>query len=159
MGSVRAWKQRVAEKFYPPVVLRAVSDCQRNQQEMKLPRLKKRKDFVQIAQKGKRYVTDAFILQYLYRMQPPSYDLKVLPPKNKDGLEDWRIGFTVTKKIGSAVVRNRVRRRLRAAADLMMPNHSHTKIDYVLIARDQAKSLPFIKIATDLKKVLESIQP
>jgi ribonuclease P protein component len=159
MDSVRAWKQLAAERFYPHVALKAGSGCQHKHLSMKLPRLKKRKDFIQIAQKGKRHVTDAFILQYLWKIQPPAADLAGLPAKETGALGDWRIGFTVTKKIGSAVIRNRVRRRLRAAADLMMPKYGHAGIDYVMIARDQAKSLSFIKMAADLKKVLGFIQP
>jgi ribonuclease P protein component len=65
-------------------------------------------------------------------------------------VDDPRFGFTVTKKIGGAVVRNRVRRRLKEAvralpAGLARPGH-----DYVLIARAGASSCPFRLLQRDL---------
>lgn len=59
------------------------------------------------------------------------------------------IGFTVTKKIGNAPARNRIKRRLRAVAaacaDDFHPGH-----DYVLLARREALSLPYAKLVADL---------
>jgi len=64
-----------------------------------------------------------------------------------------RIGFTVSKKVGSAVERNRVRRRLRevvrAAADLTRPGH-----DYVLIGRRAGLGAPFAGMVEDFKGAL-----
>lgn len=46
-----------------------------------------------------------------------------------------RIGFTVTKKIGNAVVRNRMKRRFRALARELLPTHGTAGADHVLIGR------------------------
>ncbi|OYW82885.1 MAG: ribonuclease P protein component [Asticcacaulis sp. 32-58-5] len=53
----------------------------------------------------------------------------------EDGSDDIRVGFTATKKVGGAVVRNRAKRRLRAAAQQLIPELGVAGHDYVLIAR------------------------
>ncbi|TGQ74352.1 MAG: ribonuclease P protein component [Mesorhizobium sp.] len=63
-----------------------------------------------------------------------------------------RVGYTVTKKVGNAVVRNRVRRRLREAvrthaADDMKPGN-----DYVIVGRDDALSAPFGQLKAELSR-------
>ena len=59
------------------------------------------------------------------------------------------VGFTVTKKVGNAPERSRIKRRLRAAAaacaDDFRANH-----DYVLLARREALGLPFTRLVADL---------
>lgn len=62
-----------------------------------------------------------------------------------------RFGFTVTKKLGNAVVRNRIRRRLKAAVGLLASTHARPGHDYVLIARSPA----LVRAFADLKKELE----
>ena len=68
-----------------------------------------------------------------------------------------RIGFTVTKKVGNAVVRNRIRRRLREvvrlnATSCVQPNH-----DYVLIAREAALHSAFSFLVKDFQKNMENV--
>lgn len=67
-----------------------------------------------------------------------------------------RLGITVTKKIGNAVVRNRIKRRLRAAGREILPLHGQAGHDYVLIARTAAKTLPFAILLDDLQQALVS---
>jgi len=66
-----------------------------------------------------------------------------------------RIGFTATKKLGNAVTRNRVKRRLRAAADLVAPQHAKIGHDYVLIGRAKTAKTPFDTLLQDLERALE----
>ena len=101
-----------------------------------LPVIKRRQDFV-AAQGGKKFVTSCFVLQAHKRK-----------PGHPAG-DESRVGFTVTKKMGNAVARNRIRRRLREAlrrADLpVRPGH-----DYVLIARGKALTCEFNQLARDI---------
>lgn len=66
------------------------------------------------------------------------------------------VGFTVTKKVGNSPERNRMKRRLRAAAaacaDDFRPGH-----DYVLLARREALSLPFAKMIKDLNGLIAKV--
>ena len=102
-------------------------------------RLRKRADFVRAAN-GARMTARAFALQARKR--------------EGDDRDGARIGFTVTKKVGNSVVRNRIRRRLREAvrlgqALLLRPDH-----DYVLIARREALSMDFRALGHELERTL-----
>ena len=66
-----------------------------------------------------------------------------------------RAGFTVSKKVGNAVVRNRARRRLREAARLAMPELAVPSADHVFIARRQDAELPFDELLAITRKALE----
>ena len=63
-----------------------------------------------------------------------------------------RFGFTVTKKLGNAVKRNRIRRRLKAAIGELAPASARAGYDYVVVARSAAFDRPFSEILTDLSK-------
>ena len=64
------------------------------------------------------------------------------------------IGFTATKRIGNAVVRNRAKRRLREAARLLLPEHGRAGHDYVFIARQGAAERPWPRLLDDVKSAL-----
>ena len=66
-----------------------------------------------------------------------------------------RLGFTVTKKIGNAVVRNRTRRRLQEAARLWLAEHPVAGVDLVLIGREGTCRRDFRKLQDDLRRALE----
>ena len=65
-----------------------------------------------------------------------------------------RIGFTVTKKLGNAVVRNRIRRRLREASREVFPRFAVPGRDYILIARKAAYDRNYQAILDDMKRAL-----
>lgn len=65
-----------------------------------------------------------------------------------------RVGFTVTKKVGNAVVRNRVRRRLKEAARLLLAERPLTGADLVLIGRDPARRCSFGSLQDDLRRAI-----
>ncbi len=65
-----------------------------------------------------------------------------------------RLGLTVTKKLGGAVVRNRIRRRLRAAAREVFPHAAHAGLDYVLVARQAAYDRNYDALLDDMKRAL-----
>ncbi|MGE0630649.1 MAG: ribonuclease P protein component [Hyphomicrobiaceae bacterium] len=68
-----------------------------------------------------------------------------------------RFGFTVTKKLGGAVVRNRIRRRLRAAVSTIAPASARDDFDYVLIAREAAFERPFAQLLADLERAFSRV--
>lgn len=68
-----------------------------------------------------------------------------------------RAGFTATKKIGGAVVRNRAKRRLREAARLLLPLHGRPGSDYVFIARALTVSRPWPALLDDMESALISL--
>jgi len=65
-----------------------------------------------------------------------------------------RAGFTATKKIGNAVVRNRAKRRLREAARLLLPLHGRPGVDYVFIARAATPDRAWSALLDDVKTAL-----
>lgn len=65
-----------------------------------------------------------------------------------------RLGLTVTKKLGGAVVRNRIRRRLRAAAREVFPHAARPGMDYVLVARQAAYDRNYDALLDDMKRAL-----
>jgi ribonuclease P protein component len=70
---------------------------------------------------------------------------------------DVRIGFTVTRKVGGAVVRNRTKRRLRAAVETVMPTHAAPGRDYVVIGRARTNARPFSELVGDLVTAMQKL--
>jgi ribonuclease P protein component len=70
-----------------------------------------------------------------------------------------RVGFTATKRIGNAVIRNRAKRRLREAARQLVPSEGLAGCDYVLIARDETASAPWGALLDDLRSALIRLRP
>jgi ribonuclease P protein component len=103
--------------------------------------LKRRAAFKAVAG-GRRVSRQGFILQAL-----AAGDEADRPP---------RFGFTVTKKIGNAVVRNRIRRRLREAVR-RAEGSAAAATDYVLVARRAALTLQFDRLVTDLVSGFEAL--
>tara|TARA_S200000501_G_scaffold352556_1_gene371503 strand:- start:303 stop:653 length:351 start_codon:yes stop_codon:yes gene_type:complete len=112
----------------------------------RVPRLKKRKEFVHVARKGRKWAVPGLVLQ--------SFDRQNDPENAPIGA---RVGFTVTKKIGTAVKRNRVRRRLKAAAAAVMPSNAEKNTDYVLIGRAGTLKRPFEFLVEDLKVAMQKL--
>ena len=100
-------------------------------------KLKKPKDFVRAAKSGISIPTRSIVIQAVLR-----------PEETAQGA---RIGYTTTKKIGKAVVRNRCRRRLRAAAALCFGKLALPNADYVLIARYSTAGVDFKELCRDLQ--------
>jgi ribonuclease P protein component len=98
--------------------------------------LKRRAEFLRI-RGGARWSTAAFVLE--------------TKPREGNAAGEARFGFTVTKQLGKAVTRNRIRRRLREAVRLLAPGHGKPGHDYVLIARLPALDRPFADLSRDLE--------
>ena len=78
----------------------------------------------------------------------------LLVRQRDDGSAVMRAGFTVTKKVGNSVIRNRLKRRLREIVHLVLPAHGHPGADHVLIGRDAGLSREFAVLQADLEKAL-----
>jgi ribonuclease P protein component len=115
----------------------------RPQEAQRLITLKKRADFV-AANGGKRATTPGFVLLVRDRQDA---DLAV------------RVGFTVTKKIGGAVVRNRMKRRFRALAREIVPAKGFPGADHVMIGRAKGIERDFTLLRTELIGALEQLHP
>lgn len=98
-------------------------------------RLRKRADFLAAA-KGSRFHGKAFSLQDLARVDA----------------DPARAGFTVTKKVGRATKRNRIRRRLKEALRLMPDQPARPGHDYVFVARIDALTMGFAAIQNEISR-------
>ncbi len=75
--------------------------------------------------------------------------------RHADEAEGIRVGFTCSKKVGNAVARNRAKRRLRAAAQIVVPATGRDGWDYVLIGKAGATARrPFEALVSDLEEAL-----
>lgn len=109
--------------------------------KVKVSRLLKRADFLRLS-RGRRWSAPGLVLQ----MAPA--------PEPSDAL---RVGFTATKKLGGAVARNRVKRRLREAARTVLPLLGEKGHDYVLVGREATAERPFVALVDDLKQALRKV--
>ncbi len=79
----------------------------------------------------------------------------VVQARDRNDDEDTvRAGFTATKKIGNAVIRNRAKRRLREAARQLLPDHGRPGHDYVFVARAVTPEAPWQGLLDDVKAAL-----
>jgi ribonuclease P protein component len=74
-----------------------------------------------------------------------------------DGDPLMRLGITVTRKIGGAVVRNRMKRRFRALARELLPESGIAGADHVLIGRGGGIERPFDQLRDELGKALAKL--
>ena len=100
--------------------------------------IKKRRDFLAMRDADKAQV-------------PSFLMLARANPENGPGV---RLGLTTTKKLGGAVIRNRIRRRLRAAAREVFPQSATPGTDYVLVARKAAYERNYPALLDDMKRAL-----
>lgn len=107
----------------------------------KLAILKRRADFLRVAATRLRAVTPGLILQ--------------AAPGLTGGAIG--IGFTATRKLGGAVVRNRAKRRLRAVAAGVLAKRGRPGTDYVLIARRDTAERPYAALVADLETALRRL--
>jgi ribonuclease P protein component len=69
-----------------------------------------------------------------------------------------RVGFTVSRKVGNAVIRNRVRRRLREIARMVIPEQARPDLDYVLVGRQGALGRDFAVMRQELVEALRRLK-
>lgn len=81
----------------------------------------------------------------------------VLQARARGDADGHRVGFTVTKKVGKAVVRNRVKRRLREAARIELGEAAKAGFDYVVIGRKATIDREFERLREDLAKAVHKV--
>jgi len=101
-------------------------------------RLKRRAEFLRAAAKGRKAPVPGLVLQALAR----------------GDAGPLRVGFTVTKKVGNAVIRNRTRRRLKEAARLVLAEQPTHGADLVLVGRAATRARPFPGLKDDFRRML-----
>lgn len=101
-------------------------------------RLTRRAEFLLVAAKGRKVPVHGLLLQAL--------------PRGDTG--PARLGFTVTKKVGNAVIRNRTRRRLKEAARLLLREHPVQGVDLVLVGRAATRGRDFAALIDDLRRAI-----
>jgi ribonuclease P protein component len=114
----------------------------RPQEAQRLTTIKKRSDFL-AANGGERTSTPGFIL---------------LVRDRQDSDPVMRVGFTVTKKIGGAVVRNRMKRRFRALAREIMPTKGFAGADHVMIGRSNGIARDYGALRAELAGALDRLR-
>ncbi|MEG2657916.1 MAG: ribonuclease P protein component, partial [Clostridiales bacterium] len=103
-------------------------------------RLKKRKDFTKTYKKGRSVNGKSIILCYRRTTKPC-----------------FRIGFTVSKKVGNAVVRNKVRRRLKEIVRLNQECFANN-YDYIFIARSIAKKTSYLDLEKEMLSLVKRVK-
>ncbi|HET7852550.1 MAG TPA: ribonuclease P protein component [Methyloceanibacter sp.] len=108
-------------------------------------RLKTRAEFLHVRE-GSRFAAPSLVLQARVR------------DEQAGALSDVaRFGFTASKALGGAVLRNRARRRLKEAVRVVGPEHAVPGYDYVLIARAGTVQRRFTEITKDLERALTRV--
>jgi ribonuclease P protein component len=108
---------------------------------IRVERIKRRADFLR-AQKNRRQFTPGLTLE------------SCRSPEEVAKPDQCRVGFTASRKVGSAVKRNRAKRRLRAAAAAIVPLLGREGHDYVLVAKPATLSRPYAGLIADLTKAI-----
>ncbi|WP_299394822.1 ribonuclease P protein component [Pelagibius sp.] len=135
-------------------------------------RLKTRPQFLRVAAAKRKWATPGLVLQAAQRPEQrrtgtqqvsttrqrgaPATDRPATdrPATGCDDQADVRVGFTVTRRIGNAVTRNRAKRRLRAAAAEIFPRLGRKGTDYVVIGRAGTLTRPYDKLLGDLEQAI-----
>jgi ribonuclease P protein component len=113
-----------------------------------IARLKRRQDFLRAASARRKFVAPGLILQTRRHRGAELENATI---------ERRRVGFTVSRKVGNAVVRNRVRRRLKVVAERVLNDHARDDNDYVIIGRAATVSRPFAALVKDLETALKKL--
>jgi ribonuclease P protein component len=124
----------------PDALAGAVADAE-TKPRLLAGKLKRRAEFLHVASKGRKTPSSGLVLQALSR----------------DDAAPARLGFTVTKKVGNAVIRNRTRRRLRAAARAVLISTDVRGVDLVLIGRDSTRGRRFTLLVEDFRRALAKL--
>ncbi|MBK5910000.1 ribonuclease P protein component [Rhodothalassium salexigens] len=109
---------------------------------MPLNPITERRDFLRAARQGQKAARPTVVVQAV---------------PNRLSAAPVRVGVTATKKLGGAVVRNRVKRRLREAARAVLSERGEAGTDYVLIGRKDTAACDYGRLVRDLRAAVEQL--
>ena len=115
----------------------------RKAQNNPVERMVRRSQYLKVARARKYVVSKGLILQF-----------EIKDP-NEGGNKD-RVGFTVSKKVGNAVVRNRARRRLKSVVNDVLTSSEERSLDLVLIGRASTLKRSYDELLGDFRFALKS---
>lgn len=104
-----------------------------------------RSDFQHLTKFGKKYFAQSLVVQ-------------AAPCRDQGQERGSKLGITASRKVGNAVMRNRAKRRLRAASDAVMSGQVRLDWDYVLVARTETISRPWLDLVADLRLALGKLR-
>lgn len=128
--------------YFPVAEPGAVNASQRDDMTRAVETLKRRREFLRVAGARRSNASRGLVLQTC---------------ANDEISDRLRVGFTASRKVGNAVIRNRARRRLRAAVEKVMPLHAAPGFDYVVIARAGTVDRSFSALTRDLEDALKRL--
>lgn len=168
MASGPGWRRLAAVASSPTAVPRAASACRPDEGGALVPaeaaatdipasgvpkgavgRLKQRRDFLRVAAHQRKWATPGLILQ-----AAPMPEADRSAPGRRPAV---RVGFTVSRKVGNAVQRNRARRRLKAAAAEILPALAAPGTDYVVIGRKGTLDRSYEALLNDLRTAVKRV--
>jgi ribonuclease P protein component len=121
-----------------------------------LTTLARRADFLRVAGRGTKWATAGLILQAcpsaVGQDGPGHFGATV------SATPSIRVGYTASKKVGGAVVRNRARRRLKALAREVIASDAAPGYDYVLIARAETATRDYADLRNDMRFALKRLR-
>lgn len=119
-------------------------------------RLKRRPDFLKVAAARSKWVTPGLVLQARRRPACAAVPVRGTRPGEEDA--EVRVGFTVSRKVGNAVQRNRARRRLRAVAAAVLGDCGEPGYDYVVIGRSGTLDRPYAALVEDMRRAVRRVR-
>lgn len=128
-----------------------------------LETLARRADFLRVAGQGSKWATAGLILQACPRSARHDRAEHGAAGPDQSGASvskapSIRVGFTASKKVGGAVVRNRARRRLRVLAREVLLSEAAPGYDYVLIARAETATRGYADLVKDMRFALKRLR-
>lgn len=108
--------------------------------------LKKRSEFLLAAKSGFKFVKPSIVIQSRIRAN------------EEPSASEIRVGFTATKKLGNAVIRNRAKRRMRAASDKITQEFGLKGCDYVMIGRELVYKGDFTSLLRDMRHAMRILK-
>jgi ribonuclease P protein component len=106
-------------------------------------RFKRRADFLRLAAQGRKIVKPGFVMQALKTPETPA--------------PEPMLGFTATKKLGNAVIRNRAKRRLREAARLVLAERAAQGTELILVGRRETGTMDFAVLCRNLAQAVDEV--